>query len=55
LLPISTEAYPTPAKRPEYSVMDTSKIKNLLGVEIIFWKNSLHNALKRFVKKNVSG
>jgi dTDP-4-dehydrorhamnose reductase len=53
LLPISTEAYPTPAKRPEYSVMDTSKIKNLLGIEIYSWKNSLHSALMRFVKKNV--
>jgi dTDP-4-dehydrorhamnose reductase len=39
--PIPTSSYPTPAKRPVYSVLDTSKIKELLQIEIPSWKESL--------------
>jgi dTDP-4-dehydrorhamnose reductase len=39
--PIPTSSYPTPAKRPLYSVLDTSKIKELLQIEIPSWKESL--------------
>ena len=38
---IPTSAYPTPAKRPVYSVLDKSKIKQVFGVEIKNWKESL--------------
>ena len=41
LQPIPTTAYPTPAKRPAYSVLDKSKIKSLFGVEVKDWKESL--------------
>lgn len=41
LQPIPTSAYPTPAKRPAYSVLDKSKIKSVFGVEIKDWKESL--------------
>lgn len=34
LQPIPTANYPTPAKRPSYSVLDKSKIKSVFGVEI---------------------
>ncbi len=44
--PIKTTAYPTPAKRPIFSVMDKSKIKSRLKVEIPFWSESLLTALK---------
>ena len=46
LLPITTVAYPTPAKRPRYSVIDKSKLKRMLGIEIPNWRNSLGNCLK---------
>lgn len=39
--PIPTSAYPTPAKRPEYSVLDKSKIKRVFGIEIKHWETSL--------------
>jgi dTDP-4-dehydrorhamnose reductase len=39
--PIPTEAYPTPAKRPKYSVLDKSKIKSIFGIEIAAWQSSL--------------
>ena len=41
LQPIPTSAYPTPAKRPAYSVLDKSKIKSVFGVEIKNWESSL--------------
>lgn len=44
--PIPTSAYPTPAKRPAYSVLDKTKIKQELKIEIPDWKSSLRNCLK---------
>jgi len=41
--PIKTEAYPTPAKRPVYSVMDKTKIKKTLNIEISSWKDTINN------------
>ena len=41
LQPIPTIAYPTPTKRPAYSVLDKSKIKEVFGVEIKSWESSL--------------
>ena len=43
--PVSTEQYPTQAKRPKYSVLDTSKIKTMLHIEIPDWKESLYKCL----------
>ena len=39
--PITTDQYPTKAKRPAYSVLDLSKIKEYAGIEIPDWKESL--------------
>ncbi|MBC5834854.1 dTDP-4-dehydrorhamnose reductase [Flavobacterium sp. F372] len=41
LNPIPSSAYPTPAKRPAYSVLDKSKIKEVFGIEIKNWEESL--------------
>ena len=46
ILPVSTSQYPTPAKRPLYSVLDTSKIKKMLSADIPSWKDSLHKCLQ---------
>jgi dTDP-4-dehydrorhamnose reductase len=43
--PIPTSQYPTPAKRPQYSVLDTALIKNVFGVTIPEWKESLKKCL----------
>lgn len=43
--PVPTTSYPTPAVRPAYSVMDTSKISKALGMEIPLWKDSLRRYL----------
>ena len=39
--PITTDQYPTKAKRPAYSVLDLSKIKKYAGIEIPGWRESL--------------
>ncbi|MBU2887569.1 dTDP-4-dehydrorhamnose reductase [Gilvimarinus agarilyticus] len=46
LSPIRTEEYPTPAKRPYYSVLDCRKIYEDFGVRPPYWHHSLVRALK---------
>ncbi len=48
LSPITTEAYALPAKRPKFSVMDKTKLKQALSIEIAPWKDSLVKALKAY-------
>lgn len=43
--PIPTSAYPTPAKRPLYSVLSKQKIKNTFGLTIPYWRDSLRKCL----------
>lgn len=43
--PVPTSAYPTPAKRPLYSVLNKMKIKNTFGIEIPYWRDSLRKCL----------
>ena len=44
--PIPTSSYKTEAKRPLYSVLDASKIKELLQIEIPSWKESLKKCIE---------
>ena len=44
--PISTEAYPLPARRPVYSVLDVSDTETLLGVTYPHWRISLRSMLQ---------
>ena len=41
LKPIPTTDFPTPAKRPKYSVLDKSKIKNNFDIQISNWEDSI--------------
>jgi dTDP-4-dehydrorhamnose reductase len=41
LKPIPTSSFPTPAKRPKFSVLDKSKIKQVFGIEIKSWEERL--------------
>ena len=50
--PIKSAAYPTPAKRPAYSVLDKTKIKNTLRTQAPFWSESLQKAVKVTVLRN---
>ena len=44
--PIETSEYPTPAKRPHYSLLNKSKIKEEFGIIIPYWKDSLDECLR---------
>ncbi|WP_320167915.1 dTDP-4-dehydrorhamnose reductase [Mangrovibacterium marinum] len=46
VLPIETKDYPTPAKRPAFSVMNKAKIKQTFGIAIPHWKESLEKCIE---------
>lgn len=43
--PIPSSSYPTPAKRPSFSLLDTTKIRTSFGINIPEWKDSLKKCL----------
>ncbi|MDE7381821.1 MAG: dTDP-4-dehydrorhamnose reductase [Muribaculaceae bacterium] len=45
--PIGSEEYPTPARRPLYSVLNKRKIKETFNINIPYWENSLKKCLKQ--------
>ena len=47
--PIETKEYPTPAKRPHYSLLDKTKIKKEYNITIPYWRDSLNECLHRIL------
>jgi dTDP-4-dehydrorhamnose reductase len=45
--PIETKDYPTPAKRPHFSVLNKTKIKKDFIIEIPYWRDSLAKCIER--------
>lgn len=45
--PVRSDQFPTPAKRPAFSVFDKLKIKNTFEIEIPYWKDSLKICLEK--------
>ncbi|KAB1153286.1 dTDP-4-dehydrorhamnose reductase [Tenacibaculum aiptasiae] len=45
--PIDTKQYPTPAKRPSYSLLNNSKIKEDFDIKIPYWRDSLKDSIDR--------
>jgi len=50
VVPITTSEYPTPAKRPAFSVLSSVKISALLGTHPPHWRQGLRQMLAREVK-----
>ena len=44
--PITTDQYPTPARRPKYSLLDVSGTVKILNIEIHDWKQSLQHVIQ---------
>lgn len=43
ILPITTPEYPTPARRPAYSVLSNSRLARTFGIELPDWRTQLHS------------
>ncbi|MBF0803556.1 MULTISPECIES: dTDP-4-dehydrorhamnose reductase [unclassified Neisseria] len=50
---ISTEAYPTPAPRPPYSVLDCSRIRTESGIEPSDWQKALGRVVEQLTEQAV--
>lgn len=49
LHPITTEQYPTPAKRPHYSLLNKAKIKQEYNIAIPYWRDSLKECISQIL------
>ncbi|MBB5636606.1 dTDP-4-dehydrorhamnose reductase [Pedobacter cryoconitis] len=47
VFPVNSSAFVTKAKRPLYSVMDKTKIKTKLGIDIPYWRDSLNSCIQK--------
>lgn len=47
--PCHSNEFPSPVKRPAYSVLDKTKVKNTFGISIPFWIDSLKSCLNRIL------
>ncbi len=43
--PVTTDEYPTPARRPAFSVLNKSKIRRIFDLEIPYWRDSLKTCI----------
>lgn len=47
IIPIDTGSFPTPARRPRYSVLDNNKVQNTFGIKFGSWKSDLKELLQQ--------
>ena len=45
ILPCHSDEFPSPVKRPAYSVLDKTKIKETFGIDIPYWTDSLRKCI----------
>lgn len=48
VVPVASTEFPSPAKRPAYSVLDKSLIKTVFGIKVPLWERSLSKAIRLF-------
>ena len=48
VIPISTDEFPTPARRPRWSVLDTTSFQRAFGVDPRPWRDALRETMERF-------
>ena len=51
--PCHTGEFPAKARRPKYSVLDKTLVKETFGVEIPYWLDSLESCIARIDKDNL--
>lgn len=52
VFPVLSAEFPTPAKRPNYSVLNKSKIKDTFAIQIPYWMDSLAVCVKKLQNIN---
>lgn len=50
--PCHSNEFPSPVKRPSYSVLDKTKIKETFGVKVPYWTNSLKVCINNLINHN---
>lgn len=50
--PLTTEQFPAPAKRPKYSVLDKTKIRQAFSVQLKGWKESLKACIEKISRSS---
>jgi dTDP-4-dehydrorhamnose reductase len=50
--PISSEQFPTVAKRPKFSLLDKQKIQHVYKIQLINWKDSLEKCIRKIQRIN---
>ena len=49
--PCHSDEFPSPVKRPSYSVLDKTKIKEVFGVDVPYWTDSLKNCIYNIITR----
>ena len=52
ILPCHSDEFPSPVKRPAYSVHDKTKMKETFGIKIRFWAEALKECLMHITTHN---
>ena len=53
ILPCHSDEFPSPVKRPAYSVLDKTRVKESFGIEVPYWTDSLKSCIRNLhVMKN---
>ena len=50
--PCYSEEFPSPVKRPHFSVLDKSKLKSTFGIKVPYWTDSLKKCIKQLADNN---
>ena len=50
--PCYSEEFPSPVKRPHFSVLDKRKIKETFGIKVPYWTDSLEVCMKQLAEAN---
>ena len=51
--PCHSDEFPSPVKRPAYSVLDKTKVKETFGIKVPYWTDSLKICMKNLMKTKI--
>ncbi len=54
ILPCHSDEFPSPVKRPAFSVLDKTKVKDVFGINVPYWTDSLKICIKHLKEQLLS-